>query len=116
MPLDGSFNKTPCFVNRHAFEPSRFEAYVTSEDCTGCAICAEERCPMKAIEVRDNIAVVNLQERIGCGLCVTGCPTGAIKLMERKQIPFIPAAVRDMGAEVLQKKGRIGAFPKIMQS
>ncbi|MDI6743468.1 MAG: hypothetical protein QMD11_12105, partial [Smithella sp.] len=34
----------------HAFEPSRFEARVISENCNGCAICAEERCPMKTIE------------------------------------------------------------------
>ena len=100
----------------HAFEPSRFEAYVTGEDCTGCAICAEERCPMKAIEIKDDIAVVNVQECIGCGLCVSGCPAGAIKLIERKQLPSIPATIREMGANVLQEKGRLDAFLKIMQS
>jgi Fe-S-cluster-containing hydrogenase component 2 len=100
----------------HAFEPSRFEAYVTGEDCTGCAICAEERCPMKAIEMKDNVAFVNTQECIGCGLCVTGCPAEAIKLVERKQIPSIPATVREMGAKVLQEKGRLDAFLKIMQN
>jgi len=100
----------------HAFEPSRFEAYVTGEDCTGCAICAEERCPMKAIEIKDDIAVVNVQECIGCGLCVSGCPAGAIKLIERKQIPSTPATIREMGANVLQEKGRLDAFLKIMQS
>jgi len=100
----------------HAFEPSRFEAYVTGEDCTGCAICAEERCPVKAIEMRDDVAFVNTKECIGCGLCVTGCPAEAIKLVERKQIPSIPATVREMGAKVLQEKGRLDAFLKIMQS
>ena len=100
----------------HAFEPSRFEAYVTGEDCIGCAICAEERCPMKAIEMKDNVAFVNIQECIGCGLCVTGCPTEAIKLVERKQIPSIPVTVREMGAKVLQEKGRLDAFLKIMQN
>ena len=100
----------------HAFEPSRFEAYVTGEDCIGCAICAEERCPMKAIEMKDNVAFVNIQECIGCGLCVTGCPAEAIKLVERKQIPSIPVTVREMGAKVLQEKGRLDAFLKIMQN
>lgn len=100
----------------HAFEPSRFEAFITDEDCTGCAICADERCPMKAIEMKDDIAFVNTQECIGCGLCVTGCPAEAIKLVERKQIPSIPATVRDMGAKVLEEKGRLDAFLKIMQS
>ena len=100
----------------HAFEPSRFEAYVTGEDCTGCAICAEERCPVKAIEMKDDVVFVNTEECIGCGLCVTGCPAGAIKLVERKQLPSIPATIRDMGAKVLQEKGRLDAFLKIMQS
>jgi Fe-S-cluster-containing hydrogenase component 2 len=100
----------------HAFEPSRFEARVTGEDCTGCSICADERCPMKVIEMKDDIAVVNAQECIGCGLCVTGCPAGAIELKERKQLPSIPATIKEMGAKVLQEKGRLDAFLKIMQN
>ena len=100
----------------HAFEPSRFEAHVASEECTGCGICVDERCPMKAIEIKDDVAVVKVEECIGCGLCVTGCPTGAIELTERKQIPSIPATIQEMGAKVLQEKGRLDAFLKIMQS
>jgi len=100
----------------HAFEPSRFEANVKSEDCTGCDVCADERCPMKAIEMKDDVAVVNVEECIGCGLCVTGCPTGAIELTERKQLPSIPSSIKEMGAKVLQEKGRLDAFLKIMQS
>jgi ferredoxin/biotin operon repressor len=100
----------------HAFEPSRFEARVNSEDCTACAICADERCPMKAIEIKDNAAIVNAAECIGCGLCVTGCPTGAIELTERKQVPSIPATTQEMSVKVLQEKGRLDAFMKVMQS
>ena len=99
----------------HAFEPSRFEAHVNGEECTGCSVCVDERCPMKAIEIKDDVAVVNVEECIGCGLCVTGCPTGAIELVERKQIPSIPATIMEMGAKVLQEKGRLDAFLKIMQ-
>jgi Fe-S-cluster-containing hydrogenase component 2 len=100
----------------HAFETSRFEAHVTSDECTGCAICIDECCPMKAIEIKDDVAVVNVEGCIGCGLCVTGCPTGAIELTERKQISSIPATIKEMGAKVLQEKGRLDAFLKIMQS
>jgi electron transport complex protein RnfB len=98
----------------HAFEPSRFEAWVNSNDCTACAICADERCPMKAIDIVDNAAVVNPGECIGCGLCVTGCPTGAIELRERDQMPTIPATAQDLAMKVLQEKGRLDAFMKIM--
>ncbi len=100
----------------HAFEPSRFEARVKNGDCTGCGVCADERCPMKAIEMKEDIAFVHAEKCIGCGLCVTGCPVDAIELVERKQRPAVPATIQEMGAKVLQEKGRLDAFMKIMQS
>jgi len=99
----------------HAFETSRFEAQVKSSDCTGCGICADERCPVKAIEMKDGIAVVNAAECIGCGLCVSGCPSEAMALVERKWIPAIPATIMEMGAKAAQEKGRFERFIKIMQ-
>ena len=100
----------------HAFEPSRFEAVVDAGECTGCSICADERCPMKAIKMVDEVAVVNAAACIGCGLCVTGCPAGAVVLAEREQAPSIPATISEMAMTVLQEKGRLEAFLKIMQS
>jgi formate hydrogenlyase subunit 6/NADH:ubiquinone oxidoreductase subunit I len=100
----------------HAFEPSRFEAFVNADECTGCGICVDERCPMKAIDMVDDVAVVNAAECIGCGLCVTGCPTDAIVLEERKTLPATPATASEMGSKILQEKGRLEAFLKVMQS
>ncbi len=98
----------------HAFEPSRYEAKVIVEECSGCAICAEERCPVKAITMVDDLAVVDVRECIGCGLCVSGCPTGAMVLIERADISATPATVSQMGMRILQEKGRLEAFLKIM--
>jgi Fe-S-cluster-containing hydrogenase component 2 len=69
---------------------------------------------MKAIEMKGDVAFVNTKECIGCGLCVTGCPVEAIKLVERKQIPSIPATVREMGAKVAhpRKKEDLTLFNK----
>ena len=100
----------------HAFEPSRFAAFVKSDDCTGCGICEDERCPVKAITITDDIALVNEAECIGCGLCVTGCPLEAIELIERKQLPAVPASTQEMAVKVLREKGRLEAFMKVMQS
>lgn len=99
----------------HAFEPSRFEAKVDASSCTGCAICAEERCPMKAITMMDNVAVIDASRCIGCGLCVTGCTAGAISFSERSNIPATPASVTEMGIKIAQEKGRFDEFIKIMQ-
>ena len=100
----------------HAFEPSRFGALVKSDECVACGLCAEERCPMRAIDVGEDAAFVLEEKCIGCGLCVSTCPTGAMSLIERKQIPPVPATTQDLGVKVLQEKGRLEAFMKVMQS
>ena len=98
----------------HAFEPSRFEARVNENDCTGCGICAEDRCPMGAIDMAEGHAVVTVEKCIGCGLCVSGCPAGAMELVERKEVPSIPATVQDMGLTIAKEKGRLERFIKVM--
>lgn len=99
----------------HAFSTSAFEAKVKVDACTGCAICADERCPMEAIEIKDGIAEVSAEKCIGCGLCVTGCPEDALELVERKVRPEIPKNVQEMGLKIVQEKGKLEAFIKIMQ-
>ncbi|OHD69586.1 MAG: hypothetical protein A2W19_00840 [Spirochaetes bacterium RBG_16_49_21] len=99
----------------HAFEPSRFEASVTAADCSGCGLCAEERCPVKAIEMKDGVASVNTAECIGCGLCASACPSESIRLVERRSIPPLPATVMEMGVRAAQEKGRLEKFVTIMQ-
>jgi Fe-S-cluster-containing hydrogenase component 2 len=99
----------------HAFETSRFEARVKGDDCTGCGVCADERCPVKAIAMKDGIAVVNAAECIGCGLCVSGCPADAIALHGRASVPAVPASIVEMGLKVVKDKGRFDRFIKVMQ-
>lgn len=98
----------------HAFEPSRFEARVNGDACTVCGIC-DERCPVNAIELNDDTAVVDAVKCIGCGLCVTGCPEEAIVLHQRTSIPEIPATIVDMGIKVAADKGRLEKFIEIMK-
>jgi Fe-S-cluster-containing hydrogenase component 2 len=38
----------------------------------------------------DDIPLVNLDRCIGCGVCATGCPSEAIVMEEREEIPIPP--------------------------
>jgi len=61
---------------------SNYYMSIDPDQCKGCGTCIE-RCHMKALTIKDGIAVVDREKCIGCGLCVTGCVFKAAKL-ERK--------------------------------
>ena len=70
---------------------SNHQAFVDTENCTGCGICSD-RCQMDAISTdNDGIAVIDFDRCIGCGLCVPTCPSEAILLKtkseEKRKIP-----------------------------
>jgi Na+-translocating ferredoxin:NAD+ oxidoreductase subunit B len=62
---------------------SSFIAAVDPATCTGCLLCAEERCPVRAITAIDGITTVSRERCIGCGVCATACPAEAIRLVRR---------------------------------
>ncbi len=90
---------------------SGFQAKVDEGLCSGCAVC-EERCPMDAIEVVDDLPVIDLDRCIGCALCVTGCDTGAMEMVRRGEIPQTPETMRELGVRVLSARGRLEDFLK----
>jgi ferredoxin len=94
----------------HAFATSGFQAAVNPDSCNGCGICADERCPVGAIVLKDDRAVVTAANCIGCGLCVTACPTEALSLVRREPLSEIPATAQEMGMKVLTEKGKLEAF------
>lgn len=59
-------------------------AEINPELCTACGICQEERCQIDAIEEIDGNFQVNRKKCIGCGLCVTSCPSEAVRLVAKK--------------------------------
>lgn len=66
----------------NAGAPSR---YVVAYDASLCKLCETclDYCPMDAISFTDGTKVVALEKCIGCGLCVSACPEGAVKLVLR---------------------------------
>ena len=79
---------------RKLCDPSRFQAEIDQEKCTGCEICLE-RCHFNALQmVTQNgreVAQVLAEKCMGCGLCAIKCPEEAISLIEVREKEFIPA-------------------------
>lgn len=65
---------------------SNWEALIDDDLCETCGVCANERCPVEAIEETDAGDYLVLGERcIGCGVCVVTCPTEAMSMKSRPE-------------------------------
>ncbi len=73
---------------------SYYFAEINSDECTACGTCKEERCQVNAIEEEDDAYKIIREKCIGCGLCVTTCPSEAISLV-RKQPEEIVSPPKD---------------------
>jgi len=81
---------------REALATSSYEAELDVSSCTGCGICAEERCPTGALSLDGDMAVLDRENCIGCGLCVTTCSGEALKLVKREDHRHPPDSVQDL--------------------
>ncbi|MGE5372283.1 MAG: 4Fe-4S dicluster domain-containing protein [Solirubrobacterales bacterium] len=102
--------------NPNAFACSGFIVDFQADECIGCQACAEDRCPVKAIETAQDIVAVDAPRCIGCGLCVSVCPTAALTMTRRNPAPAVPASGRDLMGSILVEKDRLEAFMKLNQS
>ena len=64
---------------------NNFLASIDHDTCNACGICAEERCPVGAIEENNGCYRVDTSRCIGCGVCAVKCPAGSIKLYRRPE-------------------------------
>lgn len=62
---------------------SSYYAEVDPDACTACGVCSDERCQVNAIEEGDGHYQVIKERCIGCGLCVSACPTEAMHLVRK---------------------------------
>ncbi len=82
------------------YSRSNYVAGVDAEMCTGCATC-EDRCPVQAISVVDEVAQVDEDKCIGCGICTPTCQgDGAILLRRRTETKAPPTLGEFIGARL----------------
>ena len=98
------------YENPRAFTRSAFLPIRNLEKCIGCGICANDRCPTKAIEMIEEKPIAHIERCIGCGLCSTGCPQDVINMDRSANTPEPPSSYLDLGLRLLQEKGKLEKF------
>ena len=68
-------------AERMDFKPGKIFAEVDPLKCTGCGLCTDHICLSSYME--DGIARVNIDDCLGCGMCVALCPEGAVSLKQK---------------------------------
>ncbi|MBU1171007.1 MAG: 4Fe-4S binding protein [Proteobacteria bacterium] len=67
----------PNVVNTHYY------ATIDTEECVSCGLCKDERCQVNAIEEKDDAYEIIMNKCIGCGVCISTCPSNAITLVRK---------------------------------
>ena len=77
-------------INASAAINSYYYAQIDADTCTACGTCKDERCQVNAIEEGDDSYRVTREKCIGCGLCVTTCPSEAMQLVRKQPQEIVP--------------------------
>jgi Fe-S-cluster-containing hydrogenase component 2 len=68
---------------------TNFLPAVDADECVGCGACADV-CPMDAIAMVDDDAVIDVEICLGCGLCARACPTDSVTMEPREERVITP--------------------------
>lgn len=87
---------------------SPFRAVYDPSDCSVCEICID-RCQMDALSVDDGILNLNTDRCIGCGLCISTCPTGSLTLQRKPEHEqsYVPRNLTETYIRLGQTRGKM---------
>jgi electron transport complex protein RnfB len=86
-------------INSHHY------AEIDQELCSSCGVCVDERCQVNAISESEDGTYEVIRERcIGCGLCITACPTEAVKLVRKPESDLVRPPLGE--TEWFKERGR----------
>ncbi len=83
---------------------AHYHAAVDAISCVGCEACLD-RCQMNAITMRGDLAEINRDRCIGCGLCVLTCPSVSIRLVPKEKQAVLPAGTLDQMLQMAKARG-----------
>jgi len=65
---------------------------------------------MEAIHLTDSTAALDLKRCIGCGLCVTTCPTHSLSLVRKPKAkqPYVPKDIVETNIKLGKARGKLG--------
>ena len=82
---------------------------VYEQKCVGCGEC-EKICPVKAIRLKNNKAVINGLKCIGCATCIAVCPYSAIDVNWEAGVSNMPEKMVEYALAVMKGKKEKLAF------
>ena len=77
------------------------------EQCIGCGECIDI-CPVEAINLEDDLAVVDEKWCIGCGVCATKCEYDALRIKYREDQKEVPTDFETLHKKIREESGKMG--------
>ena len=85
------------------FFRATYHAAVDAAVCQECGTC-ETRCQMDAVGPHAGATRVDMERCIGCGLCVSTCPSGALRLEKRTAVKVPPRDTAALYAQIFRER------------
>lgn len=110
----GLLNMLNTLPNPADFVAANFYARVETDRCVGCGVCVT-RCQMGAIKIVGKKAVMNTRRCIGCGVCVPVCKPGALSLIPKQKTTIPPRTTEDLYETIREGKTRWAKIATMMK-